>query len=334
MTKKVITLGESLLRLAPPGTERFFQSPQFIATFGGAEANVAVALASFGMDAAYVTVLPENNPIADAAIAELRRFGVDTARIVRARGRLGIYYLEVGANQRPSRVVYDREQSAMACAKPGDIDWDRTFEGCVWFHITGITPALSASAAEVALESVRRAREKGLTVSLDVNYRKSLWNWGKKPDVVLGEIVRAADIVIANEEHLQLLLGFSGPADAKDLSAGLLAANENLQAVAVTLRESVSASHNGWSACLNDRKEFVTSRRYEITHIVDRIGSGDAFAAGLIYGWMHLSTHREALDFAVAAGCLKHSIPGDFCRLSVEEVHALRTEGGSGRVQR
>jgi 2-dehydro-3-deoxygluconokinase len=334
MTKKVITFGESLLRLAPPAFERFLQSPQFVATFGGAEANVAVALASFGMDSAYVTILPENNPIADAAIAELRRFGVDTARIVRGKGRLGIYYIEAGANQRTSRVVYDRDHSAMACAGPGDIHWEQAFEGGAWFHITGITPAISASAADLALESMRKARQLGLTVSCDLNYRRSLWKWAKNPETVLSEMVKASDIVIANEEHLRMLPGMTTPGDTKILTAALLGGYPNLRAVAVSLRESVSASHNGWAACLNDHQEFLTSRRYEITHMVDRIGAGDAFAAGLIYGWTHLEAHGDALDFAVAAGCLKHSIPGDFCRLSVDEVNALRHDDGSGRVQR
>ena len=334
MTKKVITFGESLLRLTPPGHERFLQSPHFVATFGGAEANVAVALASFGMGAAYVTVLPENNPMADAAIAELRRFGVDTSGIVRGKGRFGIYFLETGANQRASRVVYDREHSAMADATPGIIDWRQAFEGGAWFHISGITPAISASAAELTLESMRQARESGLTISCDLNYRRNLWKWGKKPETVMSDMVRAADLVIANEEHLQMLLGLTSPVDAKDLTSKVLTVYDNLQAVGVSLRDSLSASHNGFAACLNDRKEFATSRKYEITHIVDRIGAGDAFAAGLIYGWMNLPTHREALDFAVAAGCLKHSIPGDFCRATVDEVNALRNEDRSGRVQR
>jgi 2-dehydro-3-deoxygluconokinase len=334
MTKKVVTFGESLLRLSPPGHERFLQSSHFVATFGGAEANVAVALASFGMGAAYVTILPENNPMADAAIAELRRFGVDTSHIVRRNGRLGIYFLETGANQRASRVVYDREHSAIADATPGIIDWQRAFEGGAWFHISGITPAISASAAELTLESMRQARKSGLTISCDLNYRRNLWKWGKKPETVMSDMVRAADVVIANEEHLQMLLGLTSPVDAKDLTSKILTVYDNLQAVGVSLRDSLSASHNGFAACLNDRKEFATSRKYEITHIVDRIGAGDAFAAGLIYGWMNLPTHREALDFAVAAGCLKHSIPGDFCRATVDEVNALQDEDRSGRVQR
>jgi len=334
MTEKVITFGETLLRLTAPGFERFLQTPSFNAIFGGAEANVAVALAAFGMDAAYVTILPENNPIADAAIAELRRFNVDSSRIARAKGRLGIYYLEAGANQRSSRVVYDREHSTLACAGPGDIDWVHVLEGGTWFHITGITPAISETAAALALESMRKAHELNLTVSVDLNYRRSLWKWGSEPGAVMSEMVRSADIVIGNEEHLRMLDGLSGTTDLRELTGKLLREYENVRAVAVSQRESVSASHNGVAACLNDRNEFFSSRRYEITHIVDRIGAGDVFAAGLIYGWLHLADHREALDFAVAAGCLKHSIPGDFFRSTVDEIHALRNEGGSGRVRR
>jgi 2-dehydro-3-deoxygluconokinase len=333
--KKIVTFGESLLRLAPPGFERLLQSPRFAATFGGAEANVAVAVSSFGMPAVYVTVLPEDNPIADAAISQLRGFGVDTSHIVRSKGRLGIYYMEPGANQRSSRVVYDREHSALALAKPGDIDWDRVFDGAGWFHITGITPAISASAADLALESMHSARAKGLTISCDLNYRRNLWKWGKSADLVMQDMLRAADIAIANEEHVRMILGMDAPLDVKELTGRALSSFENLRAIAVSLRESHSASQNGWSACLNDRKEFIASRRYEITHIVDRIGAGDAFAAGLIYGWLSFPTHREALDFAVAAGCLKHSVHGDFSRSTVDEINSVRSErGDTGRIRR
>jgi 2-dehydro-3-deoxygluconokinase len=341
--KAVVTFGEIMLRLAPPGFERFLQSPQFMATFGGGEANVAVALASFGLPAAYVTALPKN-PLADAAVGELRRFDVDVSHIVRGAGRLGIYYVEAGANQRPSKVVYDREGSAIALAKPGDIDWSRVFAGASWFHVTGITPAISRSAADLALESVRKARAAGVTISCDLNYRKNLWKWGKSAAEVMPELVRLADIVIANEEDVQQTLGIEAGVDVhagsldlaqyQRLSDKVLAAFENLKIVAITLRESRSASANGWSACLNNREQFLVSRRYEITHIVDRVGGGDSFAAGLIYGLQKLATPQEALEFAVAASCLKHSIPGDFSRVNVDEVNALLNEGGSGRVQR
>jgi 2-dehydro-3-deoxygluconokinase len=344
MPKTTITFGEIMLRLAPPGFERFLQSPQFVATFGGGEANVAVAVAGFGLPAAYVTVLPPNHPIADGCISELRRFGVDTSKIVRAKGRMGIYYLEAGANQRPSRVVYDRDNAAIALAKPGDIDWDSTLEGAGWFHITGITPALSASAADLALESVQKARGKRITVSCDLNYRKNLWKWGKPAAEVMRELVKYVDIAIANEEDCQMALGIqldvdvhSGELDRQQyqrLTEKVMGEFPNLKAIAITLRESKSASHNGWSACLHDGKQFLSSRHYDVTHIVDRVGGGDCFAGGLIYGMQALGSHQEALEFAVAASCLKHSIPGDFNRFTVDEVKALVKGGGSGRVQR
>jgi 2-dehydro-3-deoxygluconokinase len=344
MPKTTVTFGEIMLRLAPPGFERFLQSPQFLATFGGGEANVAVALAGFGMPAAYVTVLPPANPIADAVIAQLRGFGVDTSKILRAKGRMGVYYVEAGANQRPSKVVYDRDGSSIALAKPGDIDWDAVFAGAGWFHITGITPALSASAAALALESVGKAREKGLTVSCDLNYRKNLWKYGKSAGEVMRELVRFVDIGIANEEDCQMALGIKSESDVhsgelnvaeyRKLAEKVTSEFPNLKALAITLRESKSASHNGWSACLYNGKDFLVSRHYEITHIVDRVGGGDCFAGGLIYGLQSLDGHQEALEFAVAASCLKHSIPGDFNRFNVDEVKNLLKGDGSGRVQR
>jgi 2-dehydro-3-deoxygluconokinase len=344
MPKTTVTFGEIMLRLAPPGFERFLQSPQFLATFGGGEANVAVALAGFGMPAAYVTVLPPANPIADAVIAQLRGFGVDTSKILRAKGRMGVYYVEAGANQRPSKVVYDRDGSSIALAKPGDIDWDAVFAGAGWFHITGITPALSASAAALALESVGKAREKGLTVSCDLNYRKNLWKYGKSAVEVMRELVRFVDIGIANEEDCQMALGIKSESDVhsgelnvaeyRKLAEKVTSEFPNLKALAITLRESKSASHNGWSACLYNGKDFLVSRHYEITHIVDRVGGGDCFAGGLIYGLQSLDGHQEALEFAVAASCLKHSIPGDFNRFNVDEVKNLLKGDGSGRVQR
>jgi 2-dehydro-3-deoxygluconokinase len=344
MFKTTVTFGEIMLRLAPPGFERFLQSPQFVATFGGGEANVAVALAGFGLPASYITALPSNNPIADAVVAQLRGFGVDTSRILRAKGRMGVYYVEAGANQRPSKVVYDRDGSSIALAKPGDVDWDSVFEGAGWFHITGITPALSASAAELALESVRKAREKGLTVSCDLNYRKNLWKYGRSAAEVMRELVKFVDIGIANEEDCQMALGIKSESDVhsgklevaeyRKLAEKVVSEFPNLKALAITLRESKSASHNGWSACLYNGKDFLVSRHYEITHIVDRVGGGDCFAGGLIYGLQALGGHPEALEFAVAASCLKHSIPGDFNRFSVDEVKGLLKGDGSGRVQR
>jgi 2-dehydro-3-deoxygluconokinase len=344
MAKTIVTFGEIMLRLAPPGFERILQSPHFVATFGGGEANVAVALAQFGLPASFVTVLPEKNPVGDAVAGELRRFGVDTSRIVRGKGRMGVYYVEAGANQRPSKVVYDRDRSAIALAKPDAIDWDQAFKDADWLHVTGITPAISGSAADLALEAEKKAREKGITVSCDLNYRKNLWKWGKPAAEVMRELMKNVDIAIANEEDVQMALGIEAEVDVhsgkldrgqyEKLTARVLGEYGKLKAIAITLRESRSASHNGWAACLNDRKTFAVSRHYEITHIVDRVGTGDCFAAGLIYGFQMLPTHQEALEFAVAASCLKHSIPGDFSRSTVEEVNALLKGDGSGRVQR
>jgi 2-dehydro-3-deoxygluconokinase len=340
----LVSFGETMLRLAPPGFERFLQSPQFVASFGGGEANVAVAAAQFGMPARYITVLPPDNPIADSLVGELRRFGVDTSQIVRGKGRMGIYFVEAGANQRASKVVYDRENSAIALAKPGDIDWSKALGGGTWFHITGITPAISQSAADSSFESIRAARAGGLTVSCDLNYRKNLWKYGKTAREVMSEMLRDVDIGIANEEDCQASLGIHADVDVhsgtleseqyRRLAEKVLDAYPNLKILAITLRESRSASHNGWSACLHDRQEFLVSRHYEITHIVDRVGGGDSFAGGLIYGLDTLPNHRDALEFAVAASCLKHSIPGDFNRFSRAEVEQLVKGGGSGRVQR
>ena len=319
------------------------QSPGFVATWGGGEANVAVSVAGFGLPAAFVTVVP-SNPIADAMMAELRRFNVDTSRIVRGKGRMGIYFVEPGANQRPSKVVYDREYSAIALARPGDIDWDRALDGAGWFHITGITPAISASAADLALESVKAAHSKGVTVSCDLNYRKNLWKWGKPAQEVMSELVKHVDVVIANEEDCQAALGIEADVDVhsgkldreryRGLAEKVVKAFPNIETLAITLRESKSASHNGWSACLFDGKDFLLSRHYEITHIVDRVGGGDSFAGGLIYGLIVPRVKQETLEFATAASCLKHSLPGDFNRFTVDEVKGLLKGDGSGRVQR
>jgi len=343
MTKPVVTFGEIMLRLAPPGFERFLQTPQFVATFGGGEANVAVSVAAYGLPARYVTVLP-NNPITEAFVGEMRRFNVDPSCIVRGKGRFGVYYVEAGANQRPSKVVYDREYSAIALARPGDIDWRKSFEGAGWFHVTGITPAISQGAADLALEAVQRARQMGLTVSCDLNYRKNLWKYGKSSKEVMPEIFRHVDVGIANEEDCQKALGIQVDVDVesgkleveqyKKLTELVLAQYPGLKIMAITLRESISASRNGWSACLHDRQEFLVSRHYDITHIVDRVGGGDAFAGGLIYGLLALPSHKDALEFAVAGSCLKHSIYGDFNRFTVDEVNSLVKSGGSGRVQR
>lgn len=349
MGGRVVTFGEVMLRLKPPGFERFFQSLMFEATFGGGEANVAISLAYFGVEVAYVTVLPDS-PIAEACIADLRRAEVDTSFIVRGGDRMGIYYLEAGANQRPSRVIYDRAGSAMATAQRGSLDWDRIFEGASWFHVTGITPALSQSAADLTLEALRKAKERGVTISCDYNYRKKLWRYGKAATEVMPEIVRLVDIGMANEEDCQRSLGISVESGSdwkseveagrlevakyRALSEKVLQTFPNLKKQAITLRESYSASHNVWSACLHNREEFLVSARYDITHIVDRVGAGDAFAAGLIYALLKGMADDVALAFAVAASCLKHSIPGDANRVSVTEVESLMRGEASGRVQR
>lgn len=340
---RVITFGEIMLRLKPAGFERFFQSPMFEATFGGGEANVAVSLANFEMNTAFVTVLPTNE-IGDACLAEMRKFGVDTSHIVRGKGRMGIYFLETGSNQRPSKVIYDRAGSSISEAAPGDIDWDKVLEGATWFHITGITPAISESAASLSLEAVKAAREKGLTVSCDLNYRKNLWKYGKSAPEVMRELVRYVDIAVANEEDCQKTLGISADvnvekgeldtAQYRKLAESVLSEYPGMKAIAITLRESRSADHNLWSACLCDRNEFHLSRKYDITDIVDRVGGGDSFAAGLIYGLNHYESGKDALEFAVAASCLKHSIPGDFNRVSAAEVERLMKGDASGRVQR
>ena len=340
---KVLTFGEIMLRLKAPGHERFFQSPMLEATFGGGEANVAVSLANYGMDAEFLTVLPKND-IADACIRELRYFGVDTKKIVCGDGRMGIYYLEGGANQLPSKVVYDRAYSSIAMAKPGDIDWDRAFEGVAWFHITGITPAISESAMELSLESVKEAKKRNITVSCDLNYRKNLWKYGKKASEVMRELAKYVDVAIANEEDVQKSLEItvdvnveSGELDRKKYKAlgnKVLESYPNMKCIAITLRESHSADWNGWAACLNDGKDFYVSKKYEIRDIIDRVGGGDSFAGGLIYGLNQYEDKQSALEFAVAASCLKHSVIGDFNRVSVSDVEKLMGGDGTGRVQR
>lgn len=343
---RVVTFGEIMLRLAPPNLERPLQSPAFVATFGGGEANVAVSTANFGIPSSFVTAFPDDNFLADGCIAQLQSFGIDCSRIVRKPGRVGIYFLETGANQRPSKVLYDRADSSIALSEPGDFDWDAVFDAATWFHITGITPALGQGCADLSLEAVRAAKERGLTVSCDYNFRKKLWNYGKTAPEVMGDIVKHVDVGIANEEDCQKSLGISvedvdvesGSLDVdryEQLALKMLAEFPNLKMQAITLRESVSASHNGWSACLHNGTDFHLSRKYQITHIVDRVGGGDSFSGGLI-GGLHLypDDPRQALEFAVAASCLKHSVPGDFNRFSAKEVMALIEGGGSGRVER
>jgi len=327
--KKYITFGEIMLRLKPPNCERFFQSPLLEATFGGGEANVAVGLARFGLNVAYVSVIPDN-PIGDACIGELRRQGVNTSLIVRTGNRLGIYFLEAGANQRPSKVIYDRSHSAIAETKPGDINWDKVFDGASWFHISGITPAISLSASELSLAAVKKAKEKGITVSCDLNFRKNLWQYGKSAPEVMEDCQKSLGIKM----DIDVESGKFQTEKYQELTDKVLSLYPHLKKIAITLRESHSADYNGWSAVLNNREEFLVSKKYEIHNIVDRVGGGDAFAAGLIYGFDNLNSDKEALEFAAAASCLIHSIPGDLPLLSVEEVENLVKGAASGRVQR
>ena len=342
---KVVTFGEVMLRLKSPAYERLFQSPALEATFGGGEANVSVSLANYGMNTAFVSVLPKGD-IGDACIRELRGFGVDTSKIVRKDGRMGIYYLETGAVQRPSKVIYDRAGSTIAEAVSGDIDWDKALEGATWFHVTGITPAISEGAAALTMEAVKAAKARGLEVSCDLNYRKKLWKWGKKADEVMKELVKYVDTVIANEEDFQMSLGISAESSSaveegqinvelyKAIAAKAMAEYPNIKRVAITLRESKSANHNDWSACLYNGKDFYLSRKYAITDIVDRVGGGDSFGGGLIYGLNTYDDEKTALEFAVAASCLKHTILGDYNRVSASEVESLMKGSGTGRVQR
>jgi 2-dehydro-3-deoxygluconokinase len=348
MTGRVIAFGEVMLRLKAPGQERFLQSPRLEASFGGGEANVAISLARFGLQAAFITALP-TTPIADACIEYLRGQGVDTHGIARCGDRMGVYYLEAGANQRPSKVVYDRNHSALMDAPPECFDWDRLLQGGAWFHVTGITPALSLRAAANAVAGMQAARRLGLTVSCDYNFRKNLWKYGREAAEVMPELVRLADVGMANEEDCQRALGITleDPGWEKQVAGGDVASARyralaekvletfpNLRLQAITLRQSRSADRNGWSACLHNRKAFLTGTEYEIDDIVDRVGTGDAFAAGLIYALVSGLEEHEALEFATAASCLKHSILGDINLSTVAEVRELMAGGGTGRIQR
>jgi 2-dehydro-3-deoxygluconokinase len=343
--KKVVAFGEIMLRLNPPGFLRFGQARSFDIAFGGGEANVCASLASFGVPADFVTRLPKND-LGDACIAYLRSFGVGTGKIVRGGKRIGIYFLENGAVQRGSKVLYDRDGSAVAEIKTGMVDWEAAFADADWFHWTGITPAVSESLCEVCLEGIRKAKAMGLTVSCDLNYRAKLWKWGKKAGEVMPELVRLSDIAVGNEEDADKVFGIKAP-DA-DVAAGHVEAEKyaavaeglkrtfpNLRLIAITLRGSVSASRNTWSGILYDGSRLYTGPMFDITDIVDRVGGGDAFCGGLIYGLQTYGEDRQkALDFAVAASCLKHSVVGDFNVATVEEVEKLAAGEVSGRVSR
>ena len=341
MSKKVICFGEIMLRLAPPGFLRFEQAHSFDVVYGGGEANVAVSLANYGLDACFVTKVPAN-PIGQAAINEMRRYGVDTKFMLRGGERLGIYFMEKGASQRPSKVVYDRKLSAISQAQKTDFDWDAIFAGADWFHFTGITPALGDNVAEVVLEACKKAKAAGLTVSCDLNFRKNLWS-SEKAGKVMATFMPHVDVCIANEEDAEKVFGIKAP--ASDVTGGILS-HEGYKAVAgqlkdrfgfktvaITLRGSISASDNNWAAMLYKDGEYLFSRNYPI-HIVDRVGGGDAFAAGLIYAFLAGYSDSDALEFAVAASCLKHSIEGDHNHVTIEEVKTLMAGDASGRVQR
>ncbi len=341
MAKKAVTFGEIMMRLQTPGYQRFIQADSFDMVFGGGEANVAVSLCNFGIDAAFVTKLPEN-PIGNACVAELRKHGVNTEHIARGGERVGIYFVEKGASQRASNVVYDRAHSSISTAKTGDFDWDSIFEGVEWFHFTGITPALSDDAAALCLEACKKAKEKGVTISCDLNFRKKLWSREKANQVMSG-LMQYVDVVIGNEEDAETVFGIK--AAETDITSGELSREGykdvarqlvekfGFKKVAITLRESISASVNGWSAMLYDGNEYNFSKKYTI-NIVDRVGGGDSFGAGLIYSLMQGYSSEEAINFAVAASCLKHTIEGDFNLVSVDEVKNLAKGDGSGRVQR
>ncbi len=343
--KKTVTFGEVMLRLAAPGYERFLQSNTFNATFGGGEANVAVSLANYGIPVSFVTRVPQND-IANACLRELRGFGVDVNDVVFGGDRLGIYYLETGAVSRASKVIYDRAYSSIAQVKPGMIDWEKVFEDACWFHWTGITPAISEGAAEVCLEALKVAKEMGITVSCDLNYRKNLWKYGKRADEVMPELVKYCDVILGNEEDAEkaLLIKPEGVnvEGGKVVAEAYLSVSEQImkrfpkaKKVITTLRSSINANHNNWAGVLYDGKTLYKSKEYQITHIVDRVGGGDSFMGGLIYGLQtYVGDDQKALDFAVAASCLKHTIYGDYNRVSVSEVEKLMNGDASGRVSR
>jgi len=340
---RVVTFGEIMLRLAAPDYQRLLQSPGLEASFGGSEANVAVALAGFGAEAAFVTLLPEND-IADACVAALRAFAVDTSLIRRASGRMGVYFLEQGAGGRPSRVIYDRAGSSLAVARAGALDWGRAFAGADWFHVSGITPAISAGAAELCLEGVAAAGRAGLTVSCDLNFRAKLWRWGKRADHVMPELMRGVDVCIGNRAHCRRMLGVGtgeggatrGECDEalESLSDALARAYPRLRVIALTARGGDTGAAQRWSGGIRDREAFQNGSIYLIEDVVDPIGAGDAFAAGLIHGLRCWKDSARALELALAAGYLKHFIRGDCLRARLAEVEALARGESAGRIRR
>jgi len=338
---KVITMGELMLRLSPEGNNRFVQVDRLCVTPGGGEANVAISLANYGHDAYFVSKLPKHE-IGQMAVNGMRRYGVNTDFIVRGGNRVGLYYAETGASMRPSKVIYDRANSSIAEASPEDFDFDAIFEGADWFHWSGITPAISDASAECLRQACIAAKRHGVTVSCDLNFRKKLWT-SEKAISIMRPLMQYVDVCIGNEEDAELCLGFKPDADVeggKTDAAGYegifrqMMQEFGFKYVVSTLRESFSASHNGWKALIYDGKEFYQSKRYDINPIIDRVGGGDSFSGGLIHGLLTMATQGEALEFAVAASALKHTIPGDFNLVSEEEVKALAGGNASGRVQR
>ena len=341
MSKKIITFGELMLRLAPDGYYRFLQADTYGATYGGGEANVAVSLANFGLNPYFVSKMPKHE-IGQAGVNSLRKYGVDTSFVTRGGDRVGIYFLEKGASQRPSKVIYDRAGSSIATAVKADFNWDEIFKDACWFHFTGITPALSDTLAEICLDACKAAKAKGITVSCDLNYRNKLWS-KEKAGKVMGEICKYVDVCIANEEDSSDVFGIK--ASNTDITSGKVSHDGykevaaelkkrfGFQKVAITLRSSISANDNRWSAMLYDGKDFFFSKEY-LMHIVDRVGGGDSFGAGLIYSLVSGYSSKDAIEFAVAASCLKHSIEGDYNQVSADEVNKLAGGDASGRVQR
>ena len=343
---RVITFGEIMLRLSTPGYLRFTQTKQFDATFGGGEANVAVSLANYGIDTEFVTRFPDND-IAKSCIQDLHSFGVGTDFCVFGGDRLGIYFLESGAVARGSKVIYDRSHSSICDIKPGMIDWEKVFDGADWFHWTGITPAISQGAADVCLEAIKAANKLGITVSCDLNYRKKLWKYGKTAAEVMPALVEGCDFILGNEEDAEKEFGIKPEGFDASRTGGeidqtrfesvckqLIAKFPRCKKVAITLRGSINASHNTWGGVLYNGTSLLQSHRYDITHIVDRVGGGDSFMGGLIYGLLIYKDDQKALEFAVAASCLKHTIFGDYNRVTVSEVEALMGGVASGRVSR
>lgn len=345
MNSHIVTFGEIMMRLSPPGFQRFSQAGGFDVIYGGGESNVAVSLSVFGLPTRFVTRLPEND-LGKACRNFVRQHGVDTDHIVWGGSRLGIYFLEFGAMQRGSKVVYDREYSAFSELGPGMVDWKEAFKDASWFHWTGITPSISKGAAEACLEGVKAARKIGLTVSCDLNYRAKLWKWGKSAGEVMPELVELCDVAIGNEEDAEKVFGIHAEgADVtggmldyekyKDVAAGLAERFPNLSKIAITLRGSISASRNTWCAMYFDGSDYYYGGEYDMTHIVDRVGGGDSFCAGLIYGLnVFPEDSQRVINFASAASCLKHSIIGDFNLVDASEVEKLMGGDASGRVSR